>query len=154
MIQYLVASTANEYTEAKALFEAYAQSININLGFQKFEKELTGLDQMYCLPYGGIILVKDENEYIGCVGIRKITPGIGELKRMYVKPSHQKMGIGKMLLEEALILAKDCNYQKLRLDTLNYMVPAINLYKQNGFYEIPAYYHNPIATAVYFEKLL
>ncbi|MEO6232273.1 MAG: GNAT family N-acetyltransferase [Ferruginibacter sp.] len=154
MIQYLNASTATEYSEVKALFEAYAQSININLGFQKFDEELNALDKMYCLPFGGIILGKDDNEYIGCVGIRKITPENGELKRMYVKPSHQKMGIGKILLQKALVLAKDCKYEKLQLDTLNYMIPAINLYKKNGFYEIPAYYFNPISTAVYFEKLL
>ncbi|CAN5441285.1 GNAT family N-acetyltransferase [soil metagenome] len=154
MIQYMDAGTATEYSEAKLLFEAYAQSININLGFQKFDEELNSLDQMYCLPFGGIILVKDDNEYIGCVGIRKITLEIGELKRMYVKPLYQKKGIGKVLLQKALMLAKDCNYQKLQLDTLNYMIPAINLYKQNGFYEIPAYYFNPIPTVVYFEKLL
>ena len=73
---------------------------------------------------------------------------------MYVKPNLQQKGVGKMLLVKALQLAKDCDYSVIRLDTLNYMLPAIHLYKQAGFYEIAAYYHNPIATAVYFEKLL
>lgn len=154
MIEYLDAKSVKEYVEAKILFTAYAQTININLDFQKFDEELNSLNQIYCLPYGGIILVKDKHEYIGCVGIRKITNETGELKRMYIRPSHQNKGIGKALLHKAFILAKECNYKKLRLDTLNYMLPAINLYKQNGFYEIPAYYFNPISTAVYFERLL
>jgi hypothetical protein len=34
------------------------------------------------------------------------------------------------------------------------MQPAMNLYKENGFKEIPAYYYNPEPTAVYFEKSL
>jgi putative acetyltransferase len=59
-----------------------------------------------------------------------------------------------MLLEKSIALAKTCKYNFIRLDTLNHMTPAINLYKKYGFYEIAAYYHNPVATAVYFEKKL
>jgi hypothetical protein len=70
---------------------------------------------------------------------------------MYVAPEYQNKGFGKILLQKALLLARDCNYQKVKLDTLNYMSSAIHLYKQAGFYEIPPYYSNPISTAVYFE---
>ena len=79
---------------------------------------------------------------------------IAELKRMFIKPAYQKRGIGKTLLEKALELAKKLNYKFIRLDTLNYMTPAIYLYKQYGFYQIAAYYYNPNKTALYFEKLL
>jgi ribosomal protein S18 acetylase RimI-like enzyme len=34
------------------------------------------------------------------------------------------------------------------------MDSAIHLYRGTGFYEIPAYYANPIPTAIYFEKKL
>ena len=54
----------------------------------------------------------------------------------------------------ALQLARDCGYKKVKLDTLNTMLPAMELYKKYGFKEIPAYYHNPNATAVYFEIIL
>lgn len=156
MNSFFVAVTDNDYAAAKILFKEYAVSININLDFQHFDEELTGLKLMYARPHGGIILAKeDENEEIvGCVAIRKISDTEGELKRMYVKPGYQNKGIGKKLLEEALQLAKDCNYTLVKLDTLNYMFPAIQLYKQVGFYEIPSYYHNPISTAVFFEKKL
>jgi ribosomal protein S18 acetylase RimI-like enzyme len=86
------------------------------------------------------------------VAIRKISLDIAELKRMYVQPVAQHKGIGQLLLQEAILLAEKCNYKCIRLDTLNHMQPAINLYAKNGFYQIPAYYHNPIDSAVYFEK--
>lgn len=70
---------------------------------------------------------------------------------MFIKPAYQKRGTGKILLEKAIELAKALHYKFIRLDTLNYMKPVINLYKQYGFYEIAAYYHNPNETAVYFE---
>ena len=73
---------------------------------------------------------------------------------MFVKPAYQKQRIGKTLLEKAIELAGALNYKIIRLDTLNYMTAAIKLYKQNGFYEMPAYYYNPNETAVYFEMKL
>ncbi len=156
MISFFLAVTDYDYAAAKMLFKEYAAAININLDFQHFEEELSGLEKMYALPYGGIILAKEavSGEIVGCVAIRKISSTEGELKRMFTKPGYQNKGIGKKLLEEALLLAKTCNYYVVKLDTLNYMLPAIHLYKQAGFYEIPPYYQNPINTAVYFEKKL
>ncbi len=151
MISYFLAETNNDYAVARSLFKEYATSIKINLDFQHFEEELDGLKNMYAKPFGGIILVKEEEVIIGCVAIRKINGEVGELKRMYIKPGYQKKGVGKTLLAKALQLARECNYSIVKLDTLKDMLPAINLYKQAGFYETPPYYNNPISTAVYFE---
>jgi len=57
-------------------------------------------------------------------------------------------------MDVSLTFAKQAGYQTVRLDTLCTMIPAMTLYRKNGFMEIPAYYHNPIETAVYFEKIL
>jgi putative acetyltransferase len=154
MIEFYLAKTNGDYAEARLLFKEYADSIKINLDFQHFDEELDGLKKMYSWPDGGIILTRQTSEIIACVAIRRISELEGELKRMYTKPGHQNKGIGKVLLENALKLAKDCNYTVVKLDTLNYMLPAIHLYKQAGFYEIAAYYNNPIPAAVYFEKRL
>ena len=154
MIEYILVSTVKEYAEAKKLFAEYAKAINIDLAFQKFDKELEKINTMYSSPHGGIIICKKDEIFAGCIAIRKIEDTICELKRMYVNPEFQGTGIGKNLLEKALQLAKDCNYKIIRLDTLNYMHPAIHIYKQHGFYEIDAYYFNPNKTALFFEKQL
>lgn len=154
MISYYLATSNEEYEAAKQLFTEYATSINIDLDFQQFDKELQTLKTMYGPPSGGIILAKQDEHFIGCVGIRKINETVGEMKRMYLKPEHQNKGLGKILLGKAIGLARACNYSKIRLDTLNEMVSAIALYKKAGFYEIKPYYFNPIPTAVYFERKL
>lgn len=151
MINYLRADTDEEYKNAALLFKEYAAWLNIDLGFQHFDDELIEIQTMYGLPEGGIILCKQGDEFIGCVGIRKIDSKTAELKRMFIKQAWQKQGIGKELLGKAIELAKKLNYTVIRLDTLNYMTAAIKLYKECGFYEIAAYYHNPNKTAVYFE---
>ncbi len=154
MVSIYLASTNSDYASAGELFRAYAASLHISLDFQHFDEELDALKQMYAKPRGGIILAREQDKVCGCVALRKFSDQAGELKRMYIQPGYQKRGIGKMLLEQALLLAKECNYTMVKLDTLNSMIPAINLYKQAGFYETPPYYHNPIETAVYFEKVI
>jgi putative acetyltransferase len=154
MREYLIVKTDKEYNAAIRLFKEYAEWLNIDLGFQHFQEELQNLKAMYNSADGGIILCKEKDNFIACVAIRKIAKDIAELKRMYVQPAHQHKGIGKTLLEKAITLAVNCNYKYIRLDTLNHMAPAINLYKKNGFYEIDPYYNNPVSTAVYFEKKL
>ncbi|MEO6675280.1 MAG: GNAT family N-acetyltransferase [Ginsengibacter sp.] len=146
--------TDGEYQAAASLFKQYADWLNIDLSFQHFDEELAQLKEMYAAPLGGIILCKKEMDYVGCIAIRKIENDIAELKRMYVKPEFQQLGVGNTLLQDALSLAKKYHYKKIRLDTLSNMIPAINLYKRNGFYEIDPYYYNPEKTAVFFEKIL
>jgi len=154
MDEFLMAGSADDYKAAAALFKEYAAGLNIDLGFQHFEKELQELREMYALPNGGVILCKKENEFIACVAIRRIDGDYAELKRMFVKPAYQRRRIGKQLLDKALELARNCHYKYVRLDTLDHMTAAVTLYKENGFHEINAYYHNPISSAVYFEKEL
>ena len=154
MHKFAEAKSDEDYLVAVSLFEQYVASLPVDLSFQDFEKEIHLVKSVYALPVGGIILCKAEQNYVGCVGVRKITPVIGEIKRMYVLPAWQGKGIGNELLNHAISLARKCGYWSVRLDTLNNMHAAINLYLKNGFIPIDAYYENPIPTAVYFEKKL
>ena len=154
MFKIITVHTETEYAAASALFKEYADWLNIDLSFQNFEEELLQLKEMYSAPTGDIFLLQQENEFIGCVAIRKKEEGIAELKRMYIKPTTRKSGGGTLLLEKALADATLLDYKLIRLDTLANMTPAINLYKKHGFYEIAPYYFNPEKNAVFFEKKL
>ena len=154
MPEYFLARSTEEYNAAAKLFAEYAAWLAIDLGFQHFKEELTTLKKMYAPPSGGIILCKEENNFIACVGIRKIDNDIAELKRMFVQPAHQQKGIANMLMIRSIELARQCGYKIIRLDTLDTMAPAISLYKKFGFTETAPYYHNPNSNAVYFELKL
>jgi len=154
MPDYIIVKAKEEYTAAAKLFTEYTEWLAVDLEFQHFDEELLNLQMVYNAVDGGIILCKEANVFVGSVAIRKINDEIAELKRMYVQPQHQHKGIGQQLLKQAITLTQKHHYKYIRLDTLNHMLPAIKLYKKNGFYEIPAYYHNPIESAVYFELSL
>ena len=144
------------FMKAKKLFLEYAEAIQVDLCFQDFENELEEIDIQYSKPSGGIFIIIDNEtgESVGCVGIRRFENKIAELKRMYVKDSHRKKGLGKKLLDKAIKLAKELKYEKIYLDTLDSMKTAITLYKSNGFREIKAYRYNPIKGVKYFELKL
>ncbi len=154
MFKIVTVNTEAEYAAASALFKEYAAWLNIDLSFQNFEEELLQLKEMYSEPTGAIFLLKEDEEFIGCVAIRKKGDDIAELKRMYIKPTTRNSGGGTLLLEQALTAAKEFGYSLIRLDSLANMTPAINLYKKNGFYEIAPYYFNPEENAVFFEREL
>jgi ribosomal protein S18 acetylase RimI-like enzyme len=154
MFDYIFVSSDEEYQEAQRLFNEYAQWLNIDLSFQKFEQELLSMRTMYAQPKGCILLCKQANTFIACIAVRFQSTDIAEFKRMYVQQAFQQKGIGSELLTRALEFSKTAGYKKVRLDTLDTMLPAMNLYEKNGFYTIPAYYFNPEPTAVYFEKEL
>ena len=87
MADYILANTEHQYKVAAALFKEYADLLNIDLGFQRFEEELQELKEMYDPKNGGIILCKNKGEYIACVAIRKINDQTAELKRLFVRPA-------------------------------------------------------------------
>ncbi len=152
--EFIIASSDEDFSAAKKLFREYSNSIKIDLGFQNFEKEMEEIKNQYGKPEGGLILIKNSFGFIGCVGIRKFNKEIAELKRMYIKPDYNGLGLGRVLLDNVLLLAKELKYRKIYLDTLSSMKAAVHIYKAAGFKETAPYRFNPSKEALYFEKVI
>ncbi|MEM9722358.1 MAG: GNAT family N-acetyltransferase, partial [Bacteroidota bacterium] len=98
-----------------------------------------------------LLLALWEDKAAGCVALRKLEEGIGEVKRLYVSPDYRRKGIALKLMEHLLAEAEKSGYQKLRLDSIPNMKAAQRLYESMGFTEIPAYWQNPNVGTRYFE---
>jgi ribosomal protein S18 acetylase RimI-like enzyme len=153
-IQYIIADSENVFNDGMALFQEYANSLNISLDFQHFDDELKTISNMYGLSEGILIIAYTNNNPIACAALRKIDEGICEVKRMYVQPDYRGLHIGDTLLDMLIKQAVVLDYKLMRLDTLDHMTPAITLYQKHGFYKIDAYYFNPNKNTVYMEKQL
>ncbi|WP_302898995.1 GNAT family N-acetyltransferase [Mucilaginibacter sp. BT774] len=151
-VTYRIANTNEEFEMGRKLFEEYARSLNVDLSFQNFSKELEAISQQYYKPSGGLLLAFGSGLPIGCAGVRLLDKDTAELKRMYVKDEYRGLKIGVALLQRSIDLAKTLGYKKLRLDTLANMAKAQQLYHSFGFYEINAYRHNPLPGTIYMEK--
>ena len=149
------ALTEPDIQRAHELFAEYASWIEISLCFQNFDQELAGLPGDYAPPNGRLFLAVDDNDVMGCVALRKIGDGVGEMKRLYVRPEFRGRGLGRILTEKLIAEAKQIGYARLRLDTLpGKMDQAIAMYHSFGFREIAPYYKNPVADATFMELLL
>ncbi len=116
------------------LFNAYASSIGIDLGYQDFDKELAALPGKYATPGGELLLARDRNGApLGCVGLRPIEPdGCCEMKRLYVSPEARGLGLGKALIVAIIGEAERIGYKEMRLDTLPTMAEAIPFTGKQG----------------------
>jgi putative acetyltransferase len=91
-------------------------------------------------------------EVAGCAALHELEPTIGEMKRLYVRPSFRGKGLGRTLVEAILAEARKVRYQCIRLDTVEpVMKDAVAMYRRLGFREIAPYRSNPMAGALYME---
>jgi putative acetyltransferase len=147
-------SAESQLACVRQLFIEYADSLGISLCFQDFERELATLPGKYAPPSGKLLLAYDGDETVGCVALRKLDKGICEMKRLYVRPTWRKQGAGRALAEAIITSASEMGYERMRLDTLGTLTPAISLYHRLGFQTIPAYYDNPNDGVVFMELVL
>lgn len=146
-------TSAPDLNALRLLFEEYASGLGIDLCFQNFSVEIAGLPGGYARPHGALLLVKSDQQAVGCCGLRALHSvdysNACEMKRLYVRAVFRGCGLGRLLAESILDSARQAGYSHVLLDTLTEMETARALYKDLGFIEIPPYYHNPIAGAHY-----
>jgi GNAT superfamily N-acetyltransferase len=138
----------------RELFLEYAAWVTVDLCFQDFEAELAALPGKYAPPTGAILLAQVHGVVAGCVAMRRLEASVGEMKRLWVRQSFRNCGMGKLLIEAIVERARAAGYARLRLDTLPQMNTALVLYRALDFYEVPAYYDNPVPGAIFLEKVL
>jgi ribosomal protein S18 acetylase RimI-like enzyme len=134
----------------RTLFEEYAASLGVDLGFQQFDEELAGLPGKYSPPGGCILLAWQGDEPVGCIAVRPWSGADCEMKRLYIRPGYRSGGLGRRLVEEILAWSRRAGYSRILLDTLPSMGAAQRLYRDLGFEEIEPYRMNPVAGTKYF----
>ncbi|UCH02861.1 MAG: GNAT family N-acetyltransferase [Candidatus Bathyarchaeota archaeon] len=91
--------------------------------------------------------------------LKKLEDGIGEIKRMYIRPEHRGQGYGKTILNRLIDKSRELGYSTIRLDTADFMTTAQSMYRSAGFTmrdkysgsEIPEWYQ---PYTVFMEKKL
>jgi len=136
-----VAITAEDVQSVSDLFQGYAASLPVDLGYQDFAAELAGLPGKYAEPKGALLLACDNaGAPLGCIALRPLDEDVCEMKRLFLKPEARGLGLGRALAEAIIAAARDRGYRELRLDTLPSMTSAIALYEGLGFERIAPYY--------------
>jgi ribosomal protein S18 acetylase RimI-like enzyme len=151
MVRLHSAASASDLEWIRTLFREYADSLGVNLDYQGFEEEVSDLPGKYAPPAGTLLLAFNDDEVVGCVGVRPIDDETAEMKRLFVRPSGRGLGLGRTLAEAAIRFATETGYSRMRLDTLPEMQRAQELYRSLGFMPIEAYRFSPVQGTVFLE---
>jgi putative acetyltransferase len=143
-----------EVEVGRRLIEEYVGSLGIDLSFQQVEEELADIERAYGPPRGRLLLAFVHGEPAGCVAVRPLHEGCCEMKRLYVRPTHRGLGLGRSLADAAIEAGRELGYERMRLDTLPDMEAARALYRSLGFREIAPYRFNPMPGTAFMERAL
>lgn len=117
------------------------------------DADVRDVDGVYLKERGSFYVIDDRGEIRGCVGLRRLSDEVAELKRLYIAREFRGQGLGRALCLRAIEDARTFDYQFLRLDTTAKSQAALALFGKLGFYEIARYNSNPLAE-LFMEKTL
>jgi GNAT superfamily N-acetyltransferase len=146
------ARVPDEMPVVRALFEEYAASLDVDLCFQDFDRELAELPGDYRAPRGSLLVADVGGRAVGCIALRPLAgndAAAGEVKRLYLRVDARGSGAGRALAEAVIQRARAAGYRMLKLDTLASMTAARTLYASLGFRACEAYYRNPLPGVTY-----
>jgi len=139
---------------ARTLFLEYAASLEVDLAYQDFQREVDSLPGNYAPPRGRLLLAKSGTSAPACVGVRPLDEDVCEMKRLYVRPAARGAGLGRRLTVAAIDFGRAAGFRAMRLDTLPSMASAQALYLSLGFQAIAPYRASPVVGNVFMELAL
>jgi putative acetyltransferase len=82
---------------------------------------------------GRLLVARLGDDPVGVGTLKPVDGTTGEIKRMYVRPAAQGLGVGRALLTRLLQEAEAEGYATVRLESLRFMTTAQAMYRATGF---------------------
>ena len=96
--------------------------------------DIDDIELAYMRTAGNHFWVAEVNgQIVGMVGVQQHDEGVGEIRRLRVKPGWRRRGIGRNLVETAIRFCQKCGYLKVTLDTFMEREPALRLFEKFRF---------------------
>ncbi|MFF9211240.1 MULTISPECIES: GNAT family N-acetyltransferase [unclassified Streptomyces] len=138
--------------DARACLAAYAADLDARFpeGFDASDlvtpEEVSG-------DAGAFFVAYEEGRPVGCGALRRLEPGVAEVKHVWVHPDARRLGLARRLLHALENEALRRGLTVVRLDTHSVLTEAQAMYRGCGYREIPAYSEHVYA-GHWFEKRL
>lgn len=113
-----------------------------------FYSQFNKIDSIKC-----VVVACENGIPVGCGAIKDFSPGVMEIKRMFVLPDSRGKGIASTVLIELEKWAADRGSIKCILETGKRQIEAVRLYRKNHYRQIPNYgQYVGIENSICFEK--
>ena len=144
---------SDDYPLVEGLMREYIDWLPLDASdLQDVEREMSEVSVEYGPPTGLAVLAALDDDLAGVAGVRRISIGVAELKRMWVRPTARRRGVGRWLADRAIAEARAMGYRSVRLDTISDVRSEANhLYKSLGFDDVSPYQTNPLPAARFME---
>ncbi|HLL25926.1 MAG TPA: GNAT family N-acetyltransferase [Kofleriaceae bacterium] len=130
----ITAVTADDVPEVLELVAASLAEFGLTFGTgSPTDDELRQLPASYALAGGMFWVARKDRALLGTAGVYPVSPGLFELRKMYLRPAARGLGLGTQLLDTAVAWAKAQGGTHLALDTMDSMTRAIAFYERHGF---------------------
>jgi len=81
----------------------------------------------------GFWVAQYEEWIVGMIGVQRVSDNSAEIRRLRVRESYRRKGIGKKLMLHAIEFCKEKQFLKVKLDVRIERSPAIQLFDTFGF---------------------
>lgn len=106
-------------------------------------------------PDTTVFIARDNGTAVGCGALKRHEAGIGEVKRMYTRPSHRGRKIGAAIVARIEALARANGISRLVLETGDRHPAAWAVYERAGFSRCgPVLGYPDSQWSVFYEKSL
>ncbi|MFR0357789.1 GNAT family N-acetyltransferase [Streptomyces sediminimaris] len=138
--------------DARACLEAYAADIHTRFpeGFDR--RDLVAPEEVSGTA-GAFFVAYEEGRPVGCGALRRLEPGVGEIRHVWVHPAARRLGLARRILAALEDAAASRGLTVVRLDTHRALTEAQAMYRASGYTEIPPYVDHVYADH-WFEKRL
>ena len=100
-----------------------------------------------------LFVARDDGAAVACGALKRHEDGVGEVKRMYTRPSHRGRRIGAVIVERIEALARQEGLRRLVLETGDRHPAAWAVYERAGFTRCGSVLDYPeSAWSVFYEK--
>lgn len=102
-----------------------------------------------------VLVARDGGKAVACGALKRHAGGIGEVKRMYTRPTHRGRKIGALIVERIEALARAEGVKRLVLETGDRHPAAWTVYERAGFTRCgPVLDYPDSQWSVFYEKAL
>lgn len=136
---HLRPATNRDIPAVQTLVFGILRSYGLEPAPETTDSDLADIERHY-RDRGGYFAVMEsgEGKIIGTVAIYPLEePGACELRKMYLDAGFRGQGLGRLLLEDALVWAKTAGFRHVMLETASVLQDAIRLYQSYGFQLMP-----------------
>ncbi len=128
-------------TLAREFGDWATERIRVELGIvitAEVDHPATVLNEL--LARGGRLYVAEvDGEGIGVGGLKRLSDTVGEIKRMFVRPTARGLGVGRAIIGQLIDDTRALGYETVYLESASFMHPAHALYRSVGFVPSEAY---------------